>query len=112
MVQFRKTDWALGAGLIIGLVVFALAPSSSIGSALAALACAGLVIIHILLGDEVERARSFRAAGLAFALCTATLIGLTALGRAWLVASYADQLWAFAFVAYLISWTGLRVLRA
>ena len=106
-----RNDLLLAAAMLACLGGFALA-DETLWRATAAVLGGFAVAAHILLGDEVERARHKGAAAFAFAVLVLAALALTAAGRSDLIAAHADRLWAIGFAAFLAGWGGLRLTRA
>ena len=104
-------DLTLGIGFLVCLLALAFAPEQSLLAGALTVAAGGLVFVHVLLGDEVERARNLSAAGFAFTGLSAGLLALTAIGQADLIARQAGNLWAVCFALFILSWGGLRLIR-
>ncbi len=111
MPTLSRKDLTLGIAFLACLLALASAPTGSLLYGALVLVAGTLVFLHVLLGDEVERARNLSAAGFAFTGLSAGLLGLTAIGQADLIAQNAGSLWAICFALFLLSWSGLRLIR-
>ena len=111
MPTLSKTDLILGIAFLACLLALAFAPAASLVYGALVLVAGGLVVLHVLLGDEVERARNLSAAGFAFTGLSAGLLALTAAGQSELIAQNAGILWAVCFALFILSWGGLRLIR-
>lgn len=109
----RTRNWISGIAVLGAVAAFGVAPSLAGESAAVVQGAAALVALAIvgaraLRGDEVERQRLFRAAGVAFAisLAAALLARIFGASEAGLIVNHA---WAFMMGAWLVAWASMRM---